>query len=268
MSDEPSFGGVYAFQEEGGARMVKIGEAQNIRARGRGIQIGNPHQLRLKWFRRVDDVQKRRAMEVALHSRFEALRVRGEWFRPEVLDTLRRRVDSVLRVCSIPADPHYFLETAWWVPIEALERDVRGIADVHDRQREDGYWLAYGNTNPQRASARALGRAASLDEQFAIVLKTLTIEWDDSMSQRPGLRELRVELDEKTKGVELEQHHRARLFLPAYGDHSFRDLLFSDGSVDIHGFLDAAREVFGELCERWAVITVRPGEKSVIPSSG
>lgn len=65
---------VYFVQDEHG--YVKIGWTVNVAARLSGLQVGSPHSLFL--IRVIDGGP---ATEAWLHRRFEAFRVRGEWFR-------------------------------------------------------------------------------------------------------------------------------------------------------------------------------------------
>lgn len=57
---------------------IKIGFSGNVATRFAGLQIGCPHELSLlgRMPGGLDDERR-------LHARFDALRIRGEWFRPE-----------------------------------------------------------------------------------------------------------------------------------------------------------------------------------------
>lgn len=72
---------VYFIQSgEGGP--VKIGTAEDVAARLRELQCGNPETLVV-----LRTIEGGRAEEVACHRHFSALRIRGEWFSfaPEML---------------------------------------------------------------------------------------------------------------------------------------------------------------------------------------
>ncbi|MFF5853977.1 GIY-YIG nuclease family protein [[Kitasatospora] papulosa] len=56
-----------------GSELVKIGHARNPQRRLAGLQTGQPAQLTLLWSQ-VGDYER------ALHRKFAAYRVRGEWF--------------------------------------------------------------------------------------------------------------------------------------------------------------------------------------------
>lgn len=72
-------------EDENGCCRIKIGVAKNIEARKRNLQTGNPLELRLLgWIETADAFQ----LERALHKRFVATRVRGEWFAIEPADIL------------------------------------------------------------------------------------------------------------------------------------------------------------------------------------
>ncbi|MFI1734973.1 GIY-YIG nuclease family protein [Streptomyces acidicola] len=58
-----------------GARAVKIGTAADVAGRLRDLQCGSPVQLHIMWQTRGG-----RDLERALHKRFAAYRVHGEWF--------------------------------------------------------------------------------------------------------------------------------------------------------------------------------------------
>lgn len=70
---------------ENGCFSIKIGVAKDIEARKRNLQTGNSLELRLLgWINSADAFQ----LERHLHQKFEANRVRGEWFAIEPADVL------------------------------------------------------------------------------------------------------------------------------------------------------------------------------------
>lgn len=73
---------VYFFNCQG-ANAIKIGRSDDPEARMRACQTGCPLQLTL-----LGSIPGDLATERTLHSRFESLRIQGEWFRsaPELLD--------------------------------------------------------------------------------------------------------------------------------------------------------------------------------------
>jgi hypothetical protein len=68
------WGYVYAIRD---GEHVKLGVASNVTLRMFSLQTGNPRPLTLvrSWL-----VQNSQAIEEALHERYAALRLRGEWF--------------------------------------------------------------------------------------------------------------------------------------------------------------------------------------------
>lgn len=87
----PTCPGIYFIQsgaDENGP--IKIGQANNIRARVRNIQTSHPWPLRLLNHETIEDAAARDARERALHSRFSSCRLHGEWFRPdaEILEAI------------------------------------------------------------------------------------------------------------------------------------------------------------------------------------
>lgn len=73
-------------------RPVKIGKANNVQERMRGLQTGSPYQLHVRL-----SVQAPAVLETDLHEYFKAFRIKGEWF-----DFKQR--DPILEVCqAIPA---------------------------------------------------------------------------------------------------------------------------------------------------------------------
>ncbi len=75
------------FVRSGEAGPIKIGWAVSVRKRLALLQTGNPETLRVLAVAPGDA-----ELEALLHLRFDALRVRGEWFRPgpELLATAQR----------------------------------------------------------------------------------------------------------------------------------------------------------------------------------
>ena len=72
--------GVYVI-EAVGTDYVKIGSATDPGRRLAELQIGSPHELRLRYSFVAKDAHK---SERALHKQFESCHVRGEWFRTDV----------------------------------------------------------------------------------------------------------------------------------------------------------------------------------------
>ncbi|WP_287378652.1 GIY-YIG nuclease family protein [Mesorhizobium sp.] len=72
-------------EDENGCSPIKIGVAKNIEKRTRDLQTGNPSTLRLLgWIEASEDLK----LEGDLKRRFDAARVRGEWFAIEPADIL------------------------------------------------------------------------------------------------------------------------------------------------------------------------------------
>jgi len=72
-------------EDENGCSPIKIGVAKNIEKRTRNLQTGNPSTLRLLgWIEASEDFK----LEGDLKRRFDAVRVRGEWFAIEPADIL------------------------------------------------------------------------------------------------------------------------------------------------------------------------------------
>lgn len=69
-------------------RPVKIGKANNVQERLRGLQTGSPYQLEVRLA-----VQAPAVLETDLHTYFAAFRVKGEWF-----DFGQR--DPIVEVCE------------------------------------------------------------------------------------------------------------------------------------------------------------------------
>ncbi len=72
-------------EDENGCSPIKIGVAKNIEKRTRNLQTGNPSTLQLLgWIEAAADFK----LEGDLKRRFDAARVRGEWFAIEPADIL------------------------------------------------------------------------------------------------------------------------------------------------------------------------------------
>jgi hypothetical protein len=70
--------GVVYFIQAGSSGPIKIGKANKLGGRVRGLQTANAEDLRL-----LGSVPGGLPKEAELHERFAPLRIRGEWFRPE-----------------------------------------------------------------------------------------------------------------------------------------------------------------------------------------
>lgn len=81
----PTRAGIY-FVQQGADGPIKIGKANNVRDRMRGLQTSNPYPLRL-----LGVVDGGMSEEADLHRRFADARMQGEWFRPDasILQYLR-----------------------------------------------------------------------------------------------------------------------------------------------------------------------------------
>ena len=62
------------------SQAVKIGRTKDIDKRQRSLQVANPIKLVLLKTIQVDSSKKAKARELELHSQFQHLRIRGEWF--------------------------------------------------------------------------------------------------------------------------------------------------------------------------------------------
>jgi T5orf172 domain len=67
---------------------VKIGYAKDVKSRLSGMQVDNPDRLTLRGTIRIGGRHKAERAERELQKKFESFRVRGEWFKPEVLSCL------------------------------------------------------------------------------------------------------------------------------------------------------------------------------------
>jgi hypothetical protein len=88
------------FIEAEGLDMVKIGFANDARARLRDLQCASPVRLILKGVYRTDDAA---ALEAGYHERYAHLRQHGEWFRYD--DDLRRLANDAFE----PEDTRFTL---------------------------------------------------------------------------------------------------------------------------------------------------------------
>jgi hypothetical protein len=80
---------VYFIQAKSGGP-IKIGTAENVFRRLRGLQQGNASRLRI-----VATMPGDRGLEQELHQRFRAFRMHGEWFEPgeELLGFIKTTAD-------------------------------------------------------------------------------------------------------------------------------------------------------------------------------
>ena len=118
-------GFVYFAQSETGGP-IKIGWTTHPEVRLARLQVGNPERLVLIALILV----RERAIEPALHKKFAAHRIRGEWFHPhpdvlEVVEWLNRNAATGgLRLATAAdLDPDYEPEDEDY-DIELLEREV------------------------------------------------------------------------------------------------------------------------------------------------
>lgn len=80
-SDDP-VAGIYLIRGRQSG-LVKIGWSKNVYTRLAAMQTGYSEELEL-----IDVLEAGRTMETVLHEQHSDLRVRGEWFKPEILDRL------------------------------------------------------------------------------------------------------------------------------------------------------------------------------------
>lgn len=145
--------GCVYFAEQVGGKLVKIGWTSGCpKRRVRSLQTGSPIKIRLLGAIPADDP----ALEKELHKRFEALRVKGEWFRrsKEILALLpkeqrparaaskkaqtRRKLNTYLTdtIRFGVSERHFTLEDmarSAGVPLVSVQR----IAGTEDFSRED-----------------------------------------------------------------------------------------------------------------------------------
>lgn len=83
---------VYFIQSGGAQGPIKIGRAEDVDARLRELQTGNPQKLTL-----LATMRGGRAAERTLHARFRTSRIRGEWFvpSPELLEVIEHAAEVV-----------------------------------------------------------------------------------------------------------------------------------------------------------------------------
>lgn len=80
-SDEP-VEGVYLIRARNSG-FVKVGWSKNVYSRLATMQTGSSEELEL-----IDVLQVGRTMEQTIHEANSDLRVRGEWFKPEIIERL------------------------------------------------------------------------------------------------------------------------------------------------------------------------------------
>lgn len=68
------------FIREANSHYVKIGYAVDVNRRLIELQIGTPHQLEVLYTIQVESADAAREIEAAMHRRFDASLVRGEWY--------------------------------------------------------------------------------------------------------------------------------------------------------------------------------------------
>ena len=68
------------FIRETNSHYVKIGYTNDTQKRLGELQTGTPHTLELMYAIQVEDRETARSIEAALHERFAASIVRGEWY--------------------------------------------------------------------------------------------------------------------------------------------------------------------------------------------
>jgi hypothetical protein len=101
-----------------GMQAVKIGTAGDCNARMSSLQIGCPLKMELLWERAADNAF---GVERALHERFSAQRIRGEWFNLG-LDPVPLITDAFSELSRI--EPPDMI-----TPRETVVRDVIRVAD-------------------------------------------------------------------------------------------------------------------------------------------
>lgn len=80
--EEDPVAGVYLIQSRQSG-LVKVGWSKNVYRRLETLQTGSSEDLEL-----IDVLHIGRTMERTIHEENSDLRVRGEWFQPEVIDRL------------------------------------------------------------------------------------------------------------------------------------------------------------------------------------
>ena len=66
------------FIQSGDGGPIKIGRTANVKSRFKRLQIASPDVLTM-----LAVLDGHSTMEVALHKRFQDLKIRGEWYRPD-----------------------------------------------------------------------------------------------------------------------------------------------------------------------------------------
>jgi hypothetical protein len=102
----------FVYFMQAGEGPIKIGFTTNPTGRLAGLQTGSPDTLTMRLVVHGDE-----ELEASLHKRFEALHIRGEWFRagPELLDLIAHPDKYDLTPSTIERTP-----SLW----ESLELDV------------------------------------------------------------------------------------------------------------------------------------------------
>jgi predicted GIY-YIG superfamily endonuclease len=75
---------IYVIRHQNDRHRVKLGYTKDIRQRLQTFQTATPEKIELLWFAADGTI----AEEKALHKKFAANRLSGEWFGIEVLDRL------------------------------------------------------------------------------------------------------------------------------------------------------------------------------------
>jgi T5orf172 domain len=91
---------VYFIQEENRG-YIKIGSAENVEKRLKGLQVGNPDKLKI-----LHKTSGGQNLELFLHKKFKEYHIRGEWFRDSeeiinYIDYLKFEDEFYGRVLSI-----------------------------------------------------------------------------------------------------------------------------------------------------------------------
>ena len=80
---------VYMIQQ-GKNGPIKVGKAGNVDARLAQLQTGNPTKLYIVAVLPCNSHKHALQIEKMFHIRFSRLRLHGEWFRPKILNKLRK----------------------------------------------------------------------------------------------------------------------------------------------------------------------------------
>jgi hypothetical protein len=109
IKEWPTTGGAYFVRARD---CVKIGQAENVKARLRGLQTANPDHLELLHIEPAAQGKRLIDIEDNLQRRFNKLWVRGEWYalKDELLDFLLKKQATRLNGAkgSAPACKHYW----------------------------------------------------------------------------------------------------------------------------------------------------------------